>query len=162
MGLSSGCAPWGLPWILGGSIHARTLRSATSCCQRSEGCRPPHSASYSTHTPHTRRPSFSSGVSLPLNEPTTTFPPDRITAELQKIATAPQPHWEPQLRGDLLARTAGRILGASAGGVDCLREQAQLRHDVLVEAGADPAEVRRWVEIGRERAARSGPPLSGL
>lgn len=86
---------------------------------------------------------------------------DRIIAALQEIATVPQPHRSPILRTDLLAETAGLILGGATGSSDILREQARLRHDVLVDAGADLAEVARWVEIGRERASRSGPPLSG-
>lgn len=72
-------------------------------------------------------------------------------AELRQLAAG---------RADLLAEVAGILEGASEGELDepLARQAAQLCRD----AGADLEAIPRWVEVGRERAARARlPPFSG-
>lgn len=85
-------------------------------------------------------------------------------AELKEIATVTpkarrgsvhQP--KPALRTDLLAEVAGTRLG-SAG--ETFAKQRRIEADLLIDAGADPAEVEKWIPIGRERAERAGPAFS--
>jgi hypothetical protein len=64
-------------------------------------------------------------------------------------------------RADLLAEVAGILEGASEGELDepLVRQAAGLCR----KAGADPEAISRWIEVGRERAARARlPPSSGL
>ena len=72
-------------------------------------------------------------------------------AELRQLAAG---------RADLLAEVAGILKGTSEGELDepLTRCAAQLCR----EAGADPEAIPRWIEVGRERAARARlPPFSG-
>lgn len=62
-------------------------------------------------------------------------------------------------RPDLLAETAGILLGASEGSLDELRARAAARF--CIAAGADESLIPAWVEEGRRRAAeRRMPPFS--
>jgi hypothetical protein len=63
-------------------------------------------------------------------------------------------------RADLLAEVAGILEGASEGelGEPLARQAAGLCR----KAGADPEAIPRWIEVGRERAAKARlPPFSG-
>jgi hypothetical protein len=70
-------------------------------------------------------------------------------AELRELAAG---------RADLLAEVAGVLEGASEGRLDepFARSAAQLCR----KAGADPAAIPAWIEVGRRRAeaARMPPP----
>jgi hypothetical protein len=60
-------------------------------------------------------------------------------------------------RTDLLAEAAGVCRGfelTRAG--DLVAEQYRIKADLLVEAGAVPALLDRWIEIGQERAKPTG------
>ena len=63
-------------------------------------------------------------------------------------------------RADLLAEVAGILEGASEGRHD--EPLARQAAGLCREAGADPEAIPRWVEVGRERAAKARlPPFSG-
>ena len=60
-------------------------------------------------------------------------------------------------RADLLAEVAG-ILAGFHEGEPLARQAAQLCRD----AGADPAQIPAWIDVGRQRAAQARqPPFSG-
>jgi hypothetical protein len=72
-------------------------------------------------------------------------------AELRELAAG---------RADLLAEVAGILEGFAEGELHKThaRQAAQLCRD----AGADPDQIPAWIEIGRQRAARTRqPPFSG-
>ena len=72
-------------------------------------------------------------------------------AELRKVAGG---------RADPLAEVAGILEGTSEGELD--EPLAWCASGLCREAGADPEAISRWVEVGRERAARARlPPFSG-
>lgn len=72
----------------------------------------------------------------------------RLVAELQEIAT-PFPH--------LLAENAGIFLGSARNeGIEAPISLAAAQ--VLIDAGADLAEVERWTEIGYQRTHPSRRP----
>jgi hypothetical protein len=76
---------------------------------------------------------------------------DAAVAELREIAGG---------RPDLLAETAGILLGASEGKLDEARSRAAA--GFCIAAGADESLVPAWVEEGRRRAeAAQRPPFSG-
>jgi hypothetical protein len=83
-------------------------------------------------------------------------PPDEAAtaaavAELQEIAGG---------RADLLAEVAGVALGAGEGSPDAPKAANVAAFCRL--AGADEGQIPRWVQIGRERAARARQlPFSG-
>jgi hypothetical protein len=54
-------------------------------------------------------------------------------------------------RGDLLAEAAGLLIGFYGRTVEELRAHAAARYCIV--AGADPALVPRWIEVGSRRAA---------
>ena len=63
-------------------------------------------------------------------------------------------------RADLLAEVAGILVGFHEGEPreQLARQAAQLCRD----AGADPAEIPAWIDVGRQRAAQARqPPFSG-
>jgi hypothetical protein len=55
-------------------------------------------------------------------------------------------------RADLLAERAGTALGFSEGGLERARNR-QIA-ELCIAAGADKALIGRWIEVGRELAAR--------
>jgi hypothetical protein len=55
-------------------------------------------------------------------------------------------------RADLLAERAGTALGFSQGGLERVRNR-QIA-ELCIAAGADEALIGRWIEVGRELAAR--------
>jgi hypothetical protein len=61
-------------------------------------------------------------------------------------------------RADLLAQVAGLLQGYSPPG-DAMHEHNRIAASLLLEAGADPALVQEWVEIGwqRRQNARAVP-----
>jgi hypothetical protein len=67
-------------------------------------------------------------------------PIDEAVAELRALAGG---------RGDLLAETAGVMVGAWSARVDT--GDHLLAAGLLVLAGADHDQIARWVEVGRER-----------
>jgi hypothetical protein len=69
-------------------------------------------------------------------------PIDQAVAELRELAGG---------RGDLLAETAGVMVGAWSVRVDT--GDHLLGAGLLVLAGADHDQIARWVEVGRERAS---------
>jgi hypothetical protein len=76
---------------------------------------------------------------------------DTAVAELRQLAAG---------RADLLAEVAGILEGAADGELD--EPLARCAARLCREAGADPEAIPRWVEVGRERAARARlPPFSG-
>ncbi len=63
-------------------------------------------------------------------------------------------------RADLLAEVAGVLEGFHEGDLSepLVRQAAQLCRD----AGADPAQIPAWIDVGRQRAAQARqPPFSG-
>lgn len=88
----------------------------------------------------------------------------RAVAELREIATIhpktrhQSPHQSPAvLRADLLAEVAGILYGTAP------TSHPQAHHgaaELLMEAGADRTLIDQWIEVGRQRAARGGPPFS--
>ena len=88
-------------------------------------------------------------------------------AELAEIATQTSKARRGQLhpprqtlRRDLLAEVAGIGLGASAARSEPEQKRARIAADLLIEAGADLAEVEKWIPEGRDRVERSGPAFS--
>ena len=76
---------------------------------------------------------------------------DATVRELREIAVD---------RPDLLAETAGPLMGASEGRPDEPRSKAAAQ--LCIAAGADEALIPQWVEEGLRRAeARRHPPFSG-
>lgn len=73
-----------------------------------------------------------------LSEPETA----EALAELREIAAG---------RGDLLAETAGTLLGFYEGELG--EPRAKIAARLCVQAGADPGLIPRWIEEGRRRAA---------
>jgi hypothetical protein len=69
-------------------------------------------------------------------------PIDEAVAELRVLASG---------RADLLAETAGVMVGAWSARVDT--GDHLLGAGLLVLAGADHDQIARWVEVGRERAS---------
>jgi hypothetical protein len=62
-------------------------------------------------------------------------------------------------RPDLLAETAGILIGASEGRLDEPRSRAATQ--LCIAAGADESLIAGWIEEGRRRAeARRMPPFS--
>ena len=55
-------------------------------------------------------------------------------------------------RGDLLAQEAGINLGFASARDGWEHAIRQLAAELCIEAGADPAAVATWTEVGRERA----------
>ncbi|GAA2615111.1 hypothetical protein SMC26_25335 [Actinomadura fulvescens] len=85
-------------------------------------------------------------------------------AELQGVATVTErsrrgsPHPPKSVvRFDLMAEVAG-ILRGGAVGAD--REQRLIAAELLIDAGADPEEVEKWVPEGLRRALGGGAPFS--
>ena len=69
-------------------------------------------------------------------------PIDEVVTELRALAGS---------RGDLLAETAGVMVGAWSARVDT--GDHLVAAGLLVLAGADHDRIARWVEVGRERAS---------
>lgn len=55
-------------------------------------------------------------------------------------------------RADLLSQVAGLLLGYAPSG-DAMHEHNRIAAELLIEAGADPDTVGKWIEIGGERRA---------
>ena len=89
----------------------------------------------------------------------------RLTADEEAMAVAELAEAAAG-RADLLAERAGTALGFGEGRPDAARYR-QIA-ELCVAAGADPALIERWIEVGRERAATAaaipytGPPPGGL
>jgi hypothetical protein len=63
-------------------------------------------------------------------------------------------------RSDLLAEVAGLAEGFAEGTIEY--PHAKAAADLCREAGADLAAIPSWIEVGRQRAAKTRmPPLSG-
>jgi hypothetical protein len=82
------------------------------------------------------RVTFRAGDSPPRRKP-------RRIAELAQAAAG---------RADLLAERAGAALGFSEGGLERARN-LQIA-ELCIAAGADETLIGRWIEVGRELAAR--------
>jgi hypothetical protein len=89
----------------------------------------------------------------------------RLTADEEAVAVAELTEVAAG-RADLLAERAGTALGFGEGRPDTARYR-QIA-ELCIAAGADPALIERWIEVGRERAATAaaipytGPPPGGL
>ena len=79
---------------------------------------------------------------------------DRAVAELRAVVGD---------RRDLLAELAGVALGVAEAGFEPLAPQHRAMAELAIAAGADEAQIERWVEVGRQRAeqARQTPYAGG-
>ena len=83
----------------------------------------------------------------------------RLTADEEAMAVAELTEAAAG-RADLLAERAGTALGFGEGRPDAARYR-QIA-ELCVAAGADPALIERWIEVGRQRAATAAAiPYTG-
>jgi hypothetical protein len=89
----------------------------------------------------------------------------RLTADEETVAVAELTEAAAG-RADLLAERAGTALGFGGDRPDAARYR-QIA-ELCIAAGADPALIERWIQVGRDRAAAAaaipytGPPPGGL